>query len=134
MRTEQQHRGDLLAQVSWLVNVSHFLTLLLREAWSAHTDKVLAYLSCSYRLNHYLELQQALGIDPSLAGITRVKHQPWEGKDAAQKNMHQSKKKRTPLKVPEHTTTERQKGFSSNSLTSMHRCCAFSCIFIYALC
>lgn len=93
MRTEQQHRGDLLAEVSWLVNASHFLTLSLREAWSAHTDKVLAYLSCSYRLNHYLVLQQALGIDPSLAGITNVKHEPQEGEDAAQKNMRQSKKK-----------------------------------------
>lgn len=57
------------------------------------TDKVLAYLSCSYRLNHYLESQQALGIDPSLVGITSVKHLPWEGEDAAQKNVHQSKKK-----------------------------------------
>lgn len=134
MRIEQQHRGDLLAEVSWLVHVSYFLTLSLREARCAHTDKVLAYLSCSYSLNHYLVLQQVLGIYPSLAGITRVKHQPWEGKDAAQKSMHQSKKKRTPLKVPEHATTKRQKGFSSNSLTSMQRCCAFSCIFNYTLC
>lgn len=93
MRTEQQHKGDLLAEVSLLVNVFHFLTLSLREAWSAHTDKVLTYLSCSYRLNHYLVLQQALGIDPSWAGITSVKHQPWEGEDAAQKNVHQSNKK-----------------------------------------
>lgn len=43
MRTEQQHKGDLLAEVSLLVNVSHFLTLSLREARSAHTDKVLTY-------------------------------------------------------------------------------------------
>lgn len=93
MRRQQQHRGDLLAEVSWLVNVSHFLTLSLREAWFAHTDKALTYLSCSYRLNHYLVLQQALGIDPSLAGITNVKHQPWEGEDAAQKNVHQSNNK-----------------------------------------
>lgn len=100
MRTEQQHRGDLLAEVTWRVNVSHFLTLSLREAWSAHADKVLAYLSCSYRLNHCLLLQQAWDIDPSLAGITSVKHQPWEGEDAAQKNVHQSKKKEPLLKVP----------------------------------
>lgn len=53
MRIEQQHRGDLLAEVSWLVHVSYFLTLSLREARCAHTDKVLAYLSCSYSLNHY---------------------------------------------------------------------------------
>lgn len=101
MRTEQQHRGDLLAAVSWLVNVSHFLTLSLREAWSAHTDKVMPYLSCSYRLNHYLVLQQTLGIDPSLAGITSVKHLYRKGRrGCCTEECAPKQEERTTLKVP----------------------------------
>lgn len=97
-----------------------------REAASAHADKVLASLSHSYRLNHYLVLQQALGIDPNLGGVTSAKHQQWEAGRCCTEEQAPKQEGRTPLKVPEHTATERQMGFSNNSFTSMYRHCAFS--------
>jgi len=44
-----------------------------RETLSARADKVLAYLSCNYRLNHHLVLQRALGIDPNLGRVNKCK-------------------------------------------------------------
>lgn len=96
------------------------------EALSAHADKALAYLSCSYTLNHYLVWHQASGIDPNLGGVTSAKHQLWKAGRCCTEEQAPQQEGRTPLKVPEHTATERQTGFSSNSLTSMHRHCAFS--------
>lgn len=74
-KPKQQQRGNLLAQARCLVNISHFLTPSHREALSAHTDTMLDNLSCSYKLNHYLGLQQALGIDSNWGGVTSAKHQ-----------------------------------------------------------
>lgn len=63
--TQQQQRGNLLAEARWLVNTSHFLMLSHRKTLSVHHDEMLSDLSGSYRLNHYLVLQQALCIDPN---------------------------------------------------------------------
>lgn len=81
---------------------------------------MLAYLSCCYTLNHYLVLQQALGIDPNLGGITNAKCQLGEIGRCCTEEQAQKQAGRTPPKVPEHTATERWTGFSSNSLASMH--------------
>lgn len=78
MRTAPRNQSSSREAMCWLVNRSHFMMLSHREALSAHTNKVLPYLSCSYTLNHYLVLQQAMGIDPNLGGITSAKYQLWE--------------------------------------------------------